>query len=155
MSIFIYNSTKYAFEYGIVPATKHFAYPVIKNIIYPFLKHSSKTKFGKSIGLLFMTYTTTRIGYVYGTGFRREITITNTMNQIGSNEIDGKNEYIICDNNDNIYKIRNCPLRFQFKSPELYMKLTPNQKYIIKGYGWRIGPFGIYPNITNVKSIKN
>jgi len=119
--LFISKSSKLAINYGVIPTTRYFTLPIIKKFIVPTLKYTSKTKIGKSFILFGGTAFCTRVYYVYGTGFKTEIIVSKTMNQIGEKELDGKNEYLVCDHDGNIYKIRNCLMRLSFRSSELFM----------------------------------
>lgn len=92
-----------------------------------------------------------KLGYVYGTGFEKEIKVKRTFNRIKSGSTE--NEYMISDYHHNLYKVESSFWYWQWYPTELWTSFQPNQKYKIYGYGIRIKAFGIHPIIVRSEEI--
>ena len=49
----------------------------------------------------------------------------------------------------------NCLWFWKWRSTELQARIQKGKKYVADVYGWRIGAFNVYPNIVNVREIKD
>lgn len=61
--------------------------------------------------------------------------------------------YMIVDNNNTIYELNNTWWKFDFNRAEKWSMLEINNMYKVKGYGFRIPIFNMYPNIYYVSNI--
>jgi len=89
--------------------------------------------------------------YTYSTQFTKTITIKNlNFYKYGRYSM---SQYLVTDENDNVYIVSNSIYYLFFNSPELYTSLQNNQKYIIKGFSLRIPILGFFPHILKATKI--
>lgn len=62
--------------------------------------------------------------------------------------------FMIYTRDDRAFKNVNILWFWKWRSTELQARIKPGKKYEADVYGWRIGAFNIYPNIVNVREIK-
>lgn len=89
-----------------------------------------------------------RLGYVYGTKFEKQITVTRSLNRIAEKNGIPKNEYLISDEKHNLYQIRSSFWYWQWFPTELWTEFHQGDTYLVTGYGIRIKSLGIHPVIV-------
>ncbi len=100
------------------------------------------------------------INGVYARGTRRNIVFTvkekGTLTHGYVNEGKGNTwtNFMIYTRDGRAFKNVNTIWYWKWRSTELQAKMSKDKKYSATIYGWRIGAFNIYPNIVNVKEIK-
>ena len=57
---------------------------------------------------------------------------------------------LVTDETGGVYTVSNAFLIFHFTSAEVFGSLEVGKKYRVKGYGMRIPPIGMFPNITGI-----
>jgi hypothetical protein len=87
--------------------------------------------------------------YTYGTYFEKIITVKE-LDYIKYGRYGGN---ILTDSDNNVYTVHNSLLYGFFTSAELYTQFRANQKYKIKGYGYRIPILGRYRNIIGAERL--
>ena len=88
-----------------------------------------------------------KISYIYGTQFKKEITISKSFHRYTRH---GHNEYMLADQEHNLYRVTESLIFWQWFPTELWSSLKEGEKHEVIGYGIRIRKFGIYPNIVQV-----
>lgn len=87
--------------------------------------------------------------YTFGTSFEKTITIKERP-PLGVEQnkrvksLDG-DWYMVA---DNVYQLK-------FRSFDTWGDLEEGQTYKVKGYGWRVGFFSMFPNIVDIEKITN
>jgi len=95
------------------------------------------------LGIIFGTLG--KISYVYGTNFRKDITISKSFHRYTSR---GSNDYLLADENHDLYKVSESLWFWQWWPTEMWSGMNEGETYEIVGYGIRNRKFGIYPNIV-------
>lgn len=106
-------------------------------------------KQNKSFILLVVFFLVTTMVYSYFTSFEKTITVKE-KDSVRTGKY-GKN--IIADTDGNVYSIANSVFYDFFTAMELFTKIELNQTYKVKGFGYRIPIFGIYPNIISASKL--
>jgi len=94
------------------------------------------------------------LGYAYGTKFEDTITVDDKFTEVKGNKETTTHVHCVSDTTGKIYTV--CPslAYLQFNSTEIWNSLKKEQKYNITGYGWRVGFFGMYPNIIKAELVE-
>lgn len=87
--------------------------------------------------------------YTYGTPFEKNITIKKKFTRVKGGRDSSSQIFMVCDNNNDNYKVEKSILWLKFNATELWTDLEDNKNYNIKGYGWRVGFLNLYPNIIS------
>ena len=115
------------------------------------------------IGILFilvLAFIFFLIGGIYARGTRRKIVFTvkekGTLTHGYVNEGKGSTwtNFMIYTRDGRALKNVNALWYWKWRSTELQAKFQIGKKYSATIYGWRIGAFGVYPNIVDAKEIK-
>jgi hypothetical protein len=93
------------------------------------------------------------VGYPLGTGFERDITVTDFEATTDSSG----NVYLFSDELGNVYQADDCLMRGHFSSGNVYFKVQQSKgnRVHIKGYGWRFPLFSLYPNVIGITDVRN
>ena len=115
------------------------------------------------IGVLFVLFIGLVVFLLYGCyarGTRREIVFTvkekGTLTHGYVNDGNGSTwtNFMIYTKDGRALKNVNSLWYWKWRSAELQAKMQKGKKYTATIYGWRIGAFGIFPNIVSVKESK-
>lgn len=94
-----------------------------------------------------------RLGYVYGTGYEKDILVAKSFNRLREKRNGVENEYLIADENHRLYQVVSSFWYWQWFPDELWSSLKEGQRYHVKGYGVRIRRLGIHPRLVKAKKI--
>ena len=89
--------------------------------------------------------------YVWLTPFSRTLTIKEKYDFASGYGKSFTMKNTVMDSEGHVYAISNSLPLLHFTSAEVMMKIEKGKTYTVKGYGWRIPIFGMFPNITNLK----
>lgn len=97
----------------------------------------------------------------YARGTQRKITFvvkdkgTLTHGYVSDGHGNTWTNFMIYTSDNRAFKNVNSFWYWKWRSAELQAKMQKGKKYSAVVYGWRIGAFGVYPNIVSVKEIKS
>ena len=97
--------------------------------------------------------------YAYGT--KRTVTFTikekGTLTHGYVNDGNGQTQtdFMIYTKDNRVLKNVNSLWYWKWRSTELQSKIKVGKKYTATIYGWRIGALHFYPNIVDIKEVKN
>ena len=96
--------------------------------------------------------------YVRGTMHKVTFTVKEKGTLTHGHVTDGNGStwtnFMVYTRDGRAYKNVNTIWCWKWRSAELQAKLHNGKKYSATIYGWRIGAFGVFPNIVSVKEIK-
>lgn len=84
-----------------------------------------------------------------GSAFEKEITIAKKYTAIGGVRY-AYTKYMIVATDGNIYQVSNVWWRADFNNEEDWHALDIGKTYRVKGWGYRVPLFGMYPNIYKI-----
>ena len=80
---------------------------------------------------------------------------TLTHGSVNNGNGNTQTDFMIYTKDNRAFKNVNSLWYWKWRSTELQAKMQKGKKYRAIIYGWRIGAFGVYPNIVSVKEIKS
>jgi hypothetical protein len=89
------------------------------------------------------------ITFQLGSAFEKDITIAKKYTSIAGFRY-SYTQYRIVTNDDSIYQVSNVWWRADFNNEEDWNALEIGKTYRVKGWGYRVPLFGIYPNIYEI-----
>jgi cytochrome b subunit of formate dehydrogenase len=89
------------------------------------------------------------IPFQLGSAFEREITIAKKYTAIGGVRY-AYTQYMIVTTDGSIYQVSNVWWRADFNNEEDWNTLDIGKTYRVKGWGYRVPLFGLYPNIYEI-----
>ena len=94
-----------------------------------------------------------RLGYVYGTRFEKDITVSKSFHRLKERKGNPINQYLISDEHHLLYEVTSSFWYLQWFPTELWSSFNDHKRYHVQGYGIRIRRLGIHPKIVHGREV--
>ena len=104
-------------------------------------------------GLVAAGLSVCKFAYTRSTYFEKDVIVDEKFTRTVGDKDSTKTVMLVSDKDNNNYHVGMSLWYGKFHHTETWTSIKPDRLYRIRGYGWRIAPLDIYPNIIDVKEI--